>query len=105
MRVNLGSLNLIKHFVLLRPEADPAVLLAWIENEMDLANVHRAARVRTNIFAFAILFICVSQLKFERHSYVNKLFLNMWGDQNQSRRKLIEASVSLGSTKFYFYSV
>ena len=32
--------------MLLRPEADPAVLLAWIENEMDLANVHRAARVR-----------------------------------------------------------
>ena len=36
--------------MLLRPEADPAVLLAWIENEMDLANVHRAARVREDLF-------------------------------------------------------
>ena len=28
-----------------RPEADPAVLLAWIEDEADLETIHRAARV------------------------------------------------------------
>ena len=33
----------------LRPEADPAVLLAWIENDLDLANIHRAARVREDV--------------------------------------------------------
>ena len=33
-------------FLFFRPEADPAVLLAWIENENDLANIHRAARVK-----------------------------------------------------------
>ena len=29
-----------------RPEADPAVLLAWIETKEDLETIHRAAKVR-----------------------------------------------------------
>ena len=32
--------------VLCRPEADPAVLLAWIETKEDLETLHRAAKVR-----------------------------------------------------------
>ena len=28
------------------PEADPAVLLAWIEDKEDLETIHRAAKVR-----------------------------------------------------------
>ena len=32
-----------------RPEADPAVLLAWIEDEADLETIHRAARVSISI--------------------------------------------------------
>ena len=42
----------------LRPEADPAVLLAWIENDLDLANIHRAARVREEV--------CLCNNSFER---------------------------------------
>ena len=29
-----------------RPEADPAVLLTWVENESDLQTIHNAAKVR-----------------------------------------------------------
>ena len=37
---------LFENIYFIRPEADPAVLLAWIENDVDLANIHRAARVK-----------------------------------------------------------
>ena len=86
--------------MLLRPEADPAVLLAWVENEMDLANVHRAARVREDVF-FVILVNCVSQQRFERYSCVHKLFQNMWGRSRiwASEQKKIEASGSLVSSR------
>ena len=40
----------------LRPEADPAVLLAWIENDLDLANIHRAARVRRSLYVIFLLY-------------------------------------------------
>ena len=30
-----------------RPEADPAVLLTWVENESDLQTIHNAAKVRS----------------------------------------------------------
>ena len=34
------------HLSFSRPEADPAVLLAWIETEEDLETIHSAAKVR-----------------------------------------------------------
>ena len=39
-----------------------------------------------SMFGFAIC-ICCAQLRFERHLSVHKLFLNMWGAQNQSRQR------------------
>lgn len=47
LRGSGSSFGIVTEFLYMineTPEADPAVLLAWIENEMDLANVHRAAR-------------------------------------------------------------
>merc|ERR1712227_757542 len=35
------------------PEADPAVLLAWIENEADLETIHRAAKA-TNDYSITV---------------------------------------------------
>ena len=32
-----------------RPEADPAVLLAWVETADDLATIHKAAKVTIGI--------------------------------------------------------
>ena len=40
-----GFFDLDILFPFLRPEADPAVLLAWIENPVDLENIHKAAKV------------------------------------------------------------
>ena len=31
--------------IMIRPEADPAVLLAWVETEEDLTAIHNAAKV------------------------------------------------------------
>jgi len=47
LRGSGSSFGIVTEFLYMineTPEADPAVLLAWIENEIDLANVHRAAR-------------------------------------------------------------
>ena len=41
--------------VVFRPEADPAVLLAWIEDEADLETIHRAARVSSANMVISVL--------------------------------------------------
>ena len=46
MRREFHIIHAFKNTFFTRPEADPAVLLAWIENDVDLANIHRAARVK-----------------------------------------------------------
>ena len=38
-----------------RPEADPAVLLAWIEDEADLETIHKAARVSSDHMVISVL--------------------------------------------------
>ena len=45
--------------VVFRPEADPAVLLAWIEDEADLETIHRAARVSISSANMVITELCV----------------------------------------------
>ena len=42
-----------------RPEADPAVLLAWIEDEADLETIHRAARVSISSTNMVTTELCV----------------------------------------------
>ena len=42
-----------------RPEADPAVLLAWIEDEADLETIHRAARVSISSANMVTTELCV----------------------------------------------
>ena len=46
-----------------RPEADPAVLLAWIEDEADLETIHRAARVSSTNMVISVL--CVHGSAFQ----------------------------------------
>ena len=49
--------------VVFRPEADPAVLLAWIEDEADLETIHRAARVSSTNMVISVL--CVHGSAFQ----------------------------------------
>ena len=60
---NYFPIFLLNYLFKLRPEADPAVLLAWIENDLDLANIHRAARVREE---------CLRNISFERSFVVKR---------------------------------
>merc|ERR1712227_468935 len=47
LRGSGSSFGIVTEFLYMineRPEADPAVLLSWIENEADLENIHKAAK-------------------------------------------------------------
>ena len=48
---------MIKTKNLISPEADPAVLLAWVETEEDLTAIHNAAKVIKMIMSY-----CLSEL-------------------------------------------
>ena len=39
------KIMIIETKILISPEADPAVLLAWVETEEDLTAIHNAAKV------------------------------------------------------------
>ena len=43
--VTYSRVSSLYQFSPLRAEADPAVLLSWVENEADLAAIHNAAKV------------------------------------------------------------
>ena len=48
MRREFWSDEILIHiFLNFRPEADPAVLLCWVESESDLTAIHNAAKVTT----------------------------------------------------------
>ena len=49
LRGSGSSFGIVTEFLYMiyeTPEADPAVLLAWIEDKEDLETIHRAAKVR-----------------------------------------------------------
>ena len=58
-----------------RPEADPAVLLAWVETADDLAAIHNAAKV-TNENDYRISLICLSQATTDYSITVSQEFAN-----------------------------
>ena len=41
----MQKIMIIETKILISPEADPAVLLAWVETEEDLTAIHNAAKV------------------------------------------------------------
>ena len=45
---------MIKTKNLISPEADPAVLLAWVETEEDLTAIHNAAKVIKMIMSYCL---------------------------------------------------